>query len=257
MSAAWTEGRDVLGWRCKIGVVTPSTNTIVQPEYDDLRPDGVTNHVARMHIPNDPVRSDADFDELIRRIDGALEAALERVMTASPDHIVLGISAESIWGGGLAAAAAIKERVIRLTGGLPFTQAAEALPAALNAYGTGPRIAVLTPYFPTAETHIRAYVEELGYRLVATRHLARPSPVEIATTPIATLRQALSELNTPETDAIIQFGANLPMGRLAAAAELAFGKPVIAVNTATYWHALRSIGIPDRKQGYGRLMSEF
>ena len=56
-------------------------------------------------------------------------------MTAEPDHLVLGISAESIWGGGLAAAAAIQERVDRMTGGLPFTQAADALPAALRALG--------------------------------------------------------------------------------------------------------------------------
>ena len=31
---------DVLGWRCKFGVVTPSTNTVVQPEYDEMRPRG-------------------------------------------------------------------------------------------------------------------------------------------------------------------------------------------------------------------------
>ena len=29
--------RDVLGWRCKFGVLGPSTNTIVQPDFDDLR----------------------------------------------------------------------------------------------------------------------------------------------------------------------------------------------------------------------------
>ena len=45
---------DTLGWRMKFGVVTPSTNTVVQPEYDDLRPPGVTNHIARMHIPTIP-----------------------------------------------------------------------------------------------------------------------------------------------------------------------------------------------------------
>src|SRR6185436_19619146 len=95
---------DVLGWRCKFGVVTPSTNTVVQPEYDDMRFPGVTNHVARMHIANDLVRTDADFTELIRRIYVALEGAVERIMTAVPDHLILGISAESIWGGGLAAA---------------------------------------------------------------------------------------------------------------------------------------------------------
>ena len=63
---------DTLGWRMKFGVVTPSTNTVVQPEYDDLRPPGVTNHIARMHIADDPVGSDADFDRLIAAIDQAL-----------------------------------------------------------------------------------------------------------------------------------------------------------------------------------------
>ena len=32
------------------------------------------------------------------------------------------------------------------------------------------------------------------------------------------------------------------------------GKPVVAINTATYWHALRAVGITDRKAGFGSLM---
>jgi maleate isomerase len=247
---------DVLGWRRTFGVVTPSTNTVVQPEYDSMRPVGVTNHVARMHITDDPIGSDGDFDELIRRIDGALEGALERVMTARPDHIVLGISAESIWGGGLAAAAAIKTRVDRLTGGLPFTQAAEALPAALSAFAIRGPIGIVTPYYPVAEQHLRRFAEEVGVEVAAMCHLARPSPVEIARTPLSALRDAVVEVNRPEVEAIIQFGANLPMARLAAAAELWLGKPVIAVNTATYWHALRTSRIDDRIDGFGRLLME-
>ena len=43
---------DYLGYRAKMGVTTPSTNTVVQPEYDDMRPPGVTNHLGRMHIEN-------------------------------------------------------------------------------------------------------------------------------------------------------------------------------------------------------------
>ena len=45
--------RDYLAWRLAFGVTTPSTNTVVQPEYDDMRPPGVTNHLARMVIPDD------------------------------------------------------------------------------------------------------------------------------------------------------------------------------------------------------------
>ncbi|MGF7234152.1 MAG: IgiC, partial [Frankia sp.] len=57
---------DALGWRLKLGVVTPSVNTIVQPEYDDMRPRGVTNHVARIHIPDWVVNNGDDFDGLVR-----------------------------------------------------------------------------------------------------------------------------------------------------------------------------------------------
>ena len=90
---------DEWGWRAKFGVITPSTNTIVQPHYDAMAPRGVTNHISRMHIPDDPVKSDEDFNELIRRIDIAIEEAIDRVLTCRPDHLILGISAESIWGG--------------------------------------------------------------------------------------------------------------------------------------------------------------
>lgn len=247
---------DVLGWRCTFGVVTPSTNTVVQPEYDDMRPAGVTNHIARMHIPNDAVASNDDFDELIRRIDASMEGAIERVMTARPDHLILGISAESIWNGGLAAAREIEERVKRLSGGIAFTQAADALPAALKAYGVKGPIAVVTPYFPVAARHLDRYMEEIGYPVAAMCHLERPGPVAIAQTSLQALREAIDQVNLPEVNAIVQFGANLPMGRLAAAAELWLGKPVIAINTATYWHALRTVGITDRMSGYGRLLSE-
>ena len=54
--------RDYLAWRLAFGVTTPSTNTVVQPEYDDMRPEGVTNHLARMVIADNPVTCDADFE---------------------------------------------------------------------------------------------------------------------------------------------------------------------------------------------------
>jgi maleate isomerase len=46
------------------------------------------------------------------------------------------------------------------------------------------------------------------------------------------------------------------MIRLAASAETWLGKPVIAINTATYWAALRSCGIDDRISGFGGLLED-
>ena len=51
--------RDVLGWRAKFGVLGPSTNTIVQPDFEMMRPPGVTNHYSRIFTPNaDAVNND-------------------------------------------------------------------------------------------------------------------------------------------------------------------------------------------------------
>ena len=43
-----------------------------------------------------------------------------------------------------------------------------------------------------------------------------------------------------------------PMGP----SRMLLSKPVIAINAATYWHALRINGIEDRMEGFGRLLAE-
>jgi hypothetical protein len=63
---------DSLGYRGKFAVLVPSTNTSVQPEFDDMRPAGVTNHTSRIVIPDDPVHDDNDFALLMARIRDAL-----------------------------------------------------------------------------------------------------------------------------------------------------------------------------------------
>ena len=52
---------DVLGWRCKFGVMGPSTNTVVQPDFDMMRPAGVTNHYSRIFTPNADAVSNETF----------------------------------------------------------------------------------------------------------------------------------------------------------------------------------------------------
>ncbi|MGW1742930.1 maleate cis-trans isomerase family protein [Nocardia sp. NPDC001965] len=248
---------DTLGWRRIYGVATPSTNTVVQPEYDAMRPVGVSNHVEGMHIPDDLLRSNADGEELIRRIDAALENAVDRLATCGPDHIVLGISAESVWGGGLEPSRRIAERIRSRAGDLPVTQAADALPAALKAMGVTRKVAVVDPYSEIAEGHLAEFFEEVGFQLVRCAHIPATSPTLIAHTTEAALIRALHAVDGDDVGAIVQFGANLPAAQLMGEAERWLGKPVIAVNTATYWHALRSDGIDDKIRGFGSLLSHY
>ena len=71
------------------------------------------------------------------------------------------------------------------------------------------------------------------------------------------LLDGLVELNEHDPDAIVQVGTNLAMARLAGEAERWLKKPVIAINTATYWYAMRANGMDDIVEGFGSLLTDF
>ena len=83
------------------------------------------------------------------------------------------------------------------------------------------------------------------------RGMVEGEPLADIVPELPVLRERLIELNSPDIDAIVQVGTNLSMVHLAAAAEMWLGKPVIAINTATYWHALRQNKIKRQDSGAG------
>ncbi len=249
--------RDVLGWRRKFGVIGPSTNTIVQPDFELMRPVGVTNHYSRIFTPNAQAVSNETFMAGTQVIGQNVLDAVRSVMTCSPDYLVMGMSAVTFYGG-VAGADAFQAKVER-EAGVGISIGSHSCTAALKAYGGVKRIAFLSPYYPVANREVARYFTDSGFEIVRDIYLECKSWTAIAEVTPDTLRNRLIELNGDgrDVDAILQVGTNLSMVRLAAAAELWLGKPVIAINTATYWHALRKNGINDKIAGLGRLLEEF
>lgn len=247
--------RDALGYRAKFGVLGPSTNTIVQPEFDEMRPAGVTNHYSRIVIENAKAVSNESFMAGTKMIDDGTEEAVRGVLTCSPDYLVMGMSAVTFYGGA-EGAQAWKNRIESFSG-LKISMGSESVAAALKAIGGIKKIAFLSPYFPVANAEVENYFSDHGYETVRDIPLQRPSWLSIAETPFSLTRDTVKKLDSDDVDAIIQVGTNLSMARLAPKLELELGKPVIAINTATYWHALRTFGITDKVEGFGRLLEEF
>ncbi len=245
---------DLLGWRMLFGVVAPSTNTSVQPEYDDMRPRGVTNHFSRIAIPDTTVTNDESFMVMLHNIRAATLESIEVILSMSPGCVIMGMSAETFWDGA-DGAEALEARIVARAGGLPVIMGSIAVHAALKAYGGISRIGVITPYAPVGDAQVRRFFEDLGYDVVHLKGLKSPSPRLIAHETPATLKQAAIEVSDG-VDAVVQCGTNLAFARIAAMAEFWLDKPVIAINTATYWHALRTMGIPDRMDGFGALLRD-
>lgn len=247
-----------LGHRMKFGVIAPSINTSVEPEYALMQPDGITNHFCRIEIPDDPVRTDEELEKLLENIRGATEVAMDRVMTCSPGFVIMGMSAETFWDGQESADALHKRMEDRA--GVGVSLGSHACEHALKAYREEKpikTICVLTPYMPAGDNMVRKLFTGIGYEVRALIGLKSPSPTLIAHEPENKLRDAIIELNQAGVDCIIQVGTNLACMKVATEAERWLGKPVIAINAATYWHSLRRNGFDDKVYGCGRLLEEW
>ncbi len=246
-------GTDALGWRRTFGVIIPSTNTVVEPEFHAMAVPGVTPHSSRIHIHDQDLSSDEAMVRLLEQIREEIGHAVTRVCTAQPDYMVMGMSAETFWDG-VEGNRRFKAQITELSG-LDVATGAEACERALQLFGAR-RIGIVTPYQPVGDSNVVTFFEELGFEVVAIEGLKCPTAVAIAQVGEGELRRAITTVNSPDVDAIVQCGTNLSMVRLADEAERWLDKPVIAINAATWWMALRENGIDDRLWGFGSLLRE-
>ena len=245
---------DALAWRKKFGVIVPSTNTIVEPDFYRMAVPGVTAHTSRIWIRDQDLSDNDKFEALLEQIRLEIDFSVERVLTSEIDYMVMGMSAETFWGGLEGNRQFIKE--IKALSGLEVATGAEACERALNLFGAK-RLGIITPYQPIGDENVIKFFNEIGFDVVNLKGLKCPTAVAIAHVSEDELRQSILEVNGDDVDAIVQVGTNLSMVGLADEAERWLGKPVIAINAATWWMALRDNGIEDKVYGVGRLLREY
>jgi len=239
--------------RAQFGLILPSTNTVVEAEFNWMRVPGVSWHTGRIFIPNPELNDDASFVAFLESLREEIGAAVKGVMTAKPDYLVMGMSAETFWGGKEGAAEFMTW--MNDLSGLEVTTGAAACKAALDAYGAK-RIGVITPYQPVGDQQVVDFFTQMGYEVAAIHGLKCDSATSIGDVTPDEIKAAFRAVDGSDVDLLIQAGTNLPASLVAAEMELELGKPVLAINTATVWHAYRTNGITDQIEGFGSLLAE-
>lgn len=231
---------DTLAPRAVIGVMTPAMNTVVQPELELLRPEGVTNQMQRFRLGGDNLSDDL-----------ADEAA--KLMDCKPAAIAVGLTTDAGPGGPDKLAA----RCADVSGqvGVPVLGASQGDYAALKTLGAT-RVGVVTPFNAEVDAVVKANTEAAGFTVVAIKGTEAPTLPEICETPLADIRDVFAEIAASDCDVILQVGTALPVVALIAELEQAHGKPIVACNAAVYWQTLRQIGITDPIRGYGVLLED-
>ena len=244
-----------IGRRAKIGVVIPSTNTAVEYDCQKILPAGLTWHPARFWVKYPDLTSDAAFLKFLDGIRETIPDAVRDLMTAEVSHFMMGMSAETFWGGIEGNDEFISRLREQMGRSIGLTTGANAVVDALQRFGAK-TVSVLTPYQPVGDKQVERFFGESGFTVKKLIGLRCASATSIAATPRQAVMRRVLELDGDDVDAIVQVGTNLSSVDLFPALETLLEKPCLPINVCTAWHALRACDIHDRLDGLGRLLEE-
>ena len=237
------------GWRARIGVIVPPSNTVNETEFNRLKPDGVSFHFTRSPLHADPAAD--GFAAMMRDLD----RAGGELASCSVDLVAYGCTA-----GSMACPADLLLGRLNEAAGARAVSTAGAILDALEALGAT-RIAMATPYTEATNAHEAHFLERHGIAVVASAGLglnATPEKIrEISRVAPRAVFDHARAVDRPDAEALLICCTDFNTVDAVEPLEEALGKPVVTSNTATLWAALRALGIEDRIAGCGRLLREF
>lgn len=240
------------GWRKRIGLVLPSSNTTMEPELNCMLPKGISLHTARV------LQVIETEEELIKMADYAKRAA-EEVATAAVDLIMYGCTSGSFLKGEEYNKNLSKD-LSEFTG-IQVITTSSALRLALEALAAR-KICLVTPYPKETNERGRVWLESIGFTVVKTVELIESTYAEpIENLEIGKLAPELVYANIKahyplEIDALLISCTNLRTIEIIDILEEDFAVPVVTSNQASLWAALRGVGIKAPIAGFGQLLAK-
>ncbi len=228
----------------RVGLLIPSSNTNIEPEYYAVMPPSVSAHVARLGMTSVDEEGLSGQDQDVARQAELLAAANVEVilfcLTAASFQLGPDYDAD------------LKQR-IETASGKPALTAARTIVDALNTLGVK-RIAMATPFGPEVNAVSQAFMTGSGFEVVSIAGLGLVDNFSIALVTYDTVRELVRQTDHDDAEAIVIPGGNMPCLQIAPELERELGKPVVTTNQAGIWALLRHLGGIDRLDGRGQLL---
>jgi maleate isomerase len=228
----------------RIGLLVPSSNTTVEPEFYRALPESVTLHVMRLFLTRiEPSAIQATADELDR--------AASLLATADVDVIVLGATAPSF----LKGPGYDRELIGRIEAvtGTRATTTSTAMLRALHVIGAR-KVALGSAYTAEVNDIAAAFLEANGFEVVSKRGLGYVDNLAVGRLEPETAYELGRAVDSAEADAVLLACTNWQTMAVIDRLEGAIGKPVLSTSQVSVWDALRHIGYRAPVAGYGRLL---
>ena len=239
---------DFHGRRIKMGVIIPTVNTVTEPEFNAMRPEGVTVHVTRMPIHFHP--EEDGFKGLMED----LEIRLNEFALFAADIVAYNCTV-----GSMACPPEMLINKLESVSGSPGVATASSVIQALGALDAA-TISMATPYPDATNQHEKDFLENNGIQVLKMAGMSFDAVEpelgrKFAEVPEEEIYRHALSVDHPDAKALFLSCANFPTAGLVEQIEMTLGKPVITSNTATFWAGLRKGGINDAIEGFGTLFS--
>jgi len=240
------------GWRKRIGLIVPSTNTTCEMEFHKLLPPGVSVHTSRVFLPEDKSPEDR-IDSIIRMGDGLLEGA-RLASGVGPDILVWACTVGSfIKGKGYDTLLAekIKQQI-----GLPLVTTSTAIVEAFKILKVK-KIAMATPYIDEINRREKEFFEHSlkGLKVVNMSGLGIIPNLQKGQLTPESAYVAAKQVHTGSSECILISCTNWRTLEIIDVLEKDLGKPVVSSVQATIWLTFKMLGL-SRPQGFGCLLQK-
>jgi maleate isomerase len=230
----------------RFGLLTPSSNTVQEPEFSAALPPSVSLHTGRVAY------RDITPQEQMRCV-LELESESRKLGDAEVDVVVFAATAPTLANG----MGYDRELIKRMenASGRPATTAATAFVDALTRLGAK-KIAIAAPWSKTMDKPMVAFMQASGFEVVNSEVAGYVASIELGRTGPEAAYALGRRADRPDADAIIMPGGNWPAMSMVEKLERELGKPVLANNAVSLWAGLRLLKRGDGIAGYGVLLRE-
>ena len=228
----------------RIGLLLPSSNTTMEPEFYKMAPDGISIHTARMMLHG-------VTPENLKAMAAYAVNAARLLSTAAVDVMVYGCTSGSLIKGVTWESNLVKE--LQKATGIHAITTVRAVVEALNAV-RATNVTVVTPYIDELNILEKTYLEAHGFRVATIKGLGLTDNQMIGKVTSDEIRRLIDL--APGTNCIFISCTNLPVTSMIQDLEVQYNVPVVTSNQASMWSAIRSMN-QGPVEGYGTLLKDY
>jgi len=216
--------------RKRIGLLVPSANSVMEPDFYRHLPQNVTLHTARMYFEESSVAGEE------RMIDEFALPAAKDLATVHPHVVVFGCTS----GGALRGSEYDRELCTKISSitGSPVVSAIEAMNEALAA-ARAKKLLILTPYTDELNQRLKHSIEETGLEVIGIFGMGITESFPIGQVEVDEIIQfAKEKIQGLNPDCLFFSCTNFRAMETIPQLKAAFGLPVVTSNQAAFDKAL-------------------